>query len=245
MKKYFLAALLLAFGGADLAQGQEEPDYGPGFFETDSDTTFEDMMGGETNGDLPAEEEIRETFQVPPAFKALITFPETKWNECSDKVTGNYAELACSKVRGISVILNSYLQDRLIGCVSQAITELGGEAAQAIHVTHAGIAGDPNHSPRSLHAVKRAVDVKIIEATYANGEKSVFEYSKLSNRPFYKALRICWGKVVNTYNGCPYYAGNPERTGSIGWENSAHGRHMHLSVPYCVNGAYGGYYWRR
>ena len=55
MKKYFLAALLLAFGGADLAQGQEEPDYGPGFFETENDTTFEDMMGGETNGDLPAE----------------------------------------------------------------------------------------------------------------------------------------------------------------------------------------------
>lgn len=244
MNKLIVSALLVLIGSADLAVGQEEQDYAPGFFETDADMTSEDLEGGETNGDLPHPDEIS-ILTAPNWLRALVTFPETQWNECEAGVSGNYVELQCAKNRGISVILNSYLQERLMSCVNQALKDVGNSEATKIHVTHAGIAGDPNHSPRSLHAVKRAIDVKQIEAYSASGEKIAFDYSKLSNRPFYKSLRTCWGHVVNKYNGCPYYAGNPERTGSIGWENSAHGRHMHLSVPYCVSGAYGSYYWRR
>lgn len=229
--------------GADPTAPEQE--YGPGFFESEIDTTQEDYEGGETNRELPNPDDpaVIETLRRRNAIEALIRFPQTQWNECSDRVTGNYADARCAKARGISVILDEYLQNRLISCVDAGLAAQGGGTAEAIHIQHAGITADVNHSPRSLHAVNRAIDVKSIKVQLTNDTDKEFKYSLMSNRPFYKAMRTCWGKVVNQVNGCPLYQGSAMLTASIGWENSDHGRHMHLSVPYCVGGNYGSYYW--
>ncbi len=243
MKTLLLYALTL-ISVAAYANGAEEPDYGPGFWESDVDTTLEDSYGGEHGGELPVFDE--ETTIHKEWFSPMIQFPQTQWDECKAGVTGNYTGYDCAQNRGISVILNNYLQQRLIACVDAGLRTVGStNSASAIHLTHAGIAADANHSSRSLHSHKRAIDIKLIKVRFASGEIKDYDYAKTSNRSFYKSLRQCWGKTVHDFNGCPYYRSNAELTGSIGWENTDHGRHMHLSVPYCVNGAYGSGVWVR
>jgi hypothetical protein len=220
-----------------------EQDYGPGFWDADRDTTVEDTEGGETNTDLPTPDQIDKIQRE--SFLQILKFPQTIWNECTAVVTGNYQDAKCAPGRNISEILNEYLQQKFIACVDAGLASQGGGTANVIHITHAGITADANHSPKSLHAVNRAIDVKVINVQLTDGNEKQFTYSKTGNRPFYTGLRKCWGAVVHNDNGCPYYANSPGLTGSIGWENSSHGHHMHLSVPYCVNGQYGAYYWRK
>lgn len=240
MKRLIVFAFTL-FSVTAYATEAQEPEYGPGFWDSTIDTTLEDAIGGETNIVLPNEE----TITLRPWFSPMLQFPQTQWNECASIVTGNYIGFDCAQNRGISVILNSYLQQKLITCVDAGLAAVEAGPANVIHVTHAGIAADANHSPRSLHSHKRAIDVKSIAVQFTNGAEKTFDYALFSSRPFYVGLRKCWGKVVHDGNGCPYYQGNPSLTGSIGWENTAHGRHMHLSVPYCVNGSYGSGVWMR
>jgi len=223
---------------------EKEPDFGPGFFQSVEDTTDEDLEGGETNTVLPTPEQV-EILERKSVFEKMLSFPQTKWNECAHRVTGNYSSYNCAASRTVSVILDEYLQNRLISCVDAGLGAQGGGTAKQVHLNHAGITGDARHSPKSLHAVNRAIDLKMIKVVLTNGVTKEFTYSKLGNRPFYTALRKCWGKTVHEYNGCPYYSGNSMLTGSIGWENSAHGSHMHLSVPYCVSGRYGSGLWVR
>lgn len=223
-----------------------EQDFGPGFFNGDVDTTNEDANGGETNTELPNQDELMETLKRESPIESLLSFPQKTWMECSDPVTGNYLDSICApKGRTISVILDSYLQNRLMACVDAGLAAQGGGSAQVLHITHAGITADARHSPYSLHSVNRAIDIKILKVQLSSGQEKQFTYSKVGNRPFYTALRDCWGRTVNYYNGCPLYGGDPKLTGSIGWENTQHGHHMHLSVPYCVNGRYGAGLWRR
>ncbi|MGE0528505.1 MAG: hypothetical protein AB7G93_17295 [Bdellovibrionales bacterium] len=243
--------------GPDLHDPELEPDYGLGFWNTEIDTTEEDSVGGEMNTKLVGpQEEVDRLYkeslrlQVPrsdanPLFEIFLNFPQTHWNECEDAVTGNYVDYACARRRMISVILNKYLQGSLISCVDAGLKAQGGGTAEAIHIIHAGITADTNHSSQSLHSVNRAIDIKVIQAQLKSGEVRQFTYSKVGNRPFYQALRNCWGKVVRTGNSCPFYRGDAGLTGSIGWENRAHGFHMHLSLPYCMNGRYGPGLWQR
>lgn len=225
---------------------EQEQDYGPGFFSSEVDTTQDDMEGGEVNSELPDQDELTETLKNKSPIESLISFPQKTWMECRDTVTGNYLDYTCAaQGRTVSVILDSYLQKRLIACVDAGLSAQGGGTSEVLHITHAGITADANHSPKSLHSVNRAIDVKVVKVKLSDGQEKQFTYSKVGNRPFYTALRNCWGRTVNTYNGCPYYGGSPQLTGSIGWENTDHGRHMHLSVPYCVNGKYGNGLWRR
>ncbi len=228
-------------------QAEVEPDYAPGFFDEKSeDATQDDTEGGETNTDLPHPDDVEETIQQKGSISTLLSFPQTQWNECGANPSGQYLEYTCVQTRKISVILDAFLQQRLLKCVDAGMAaQSGGGTAKAIHVVHAGIAGDPRHSPRSLHAHNRAVDVKVIRAVLTNGTERQYTYSKLGNRTFYTALRNCWGETVSTYNGCPLYRNTKMLTGSIGWENSAHGHHMHLSVPYCHSGRYGSDVWVR
>lgn len=238
-----LQSLMLTPAMAQTRHNPElEEDYGPGFWDSEIDTTDEDRNGGERNTQLPRKEV---QIQVQQFFQMLLSFPQTKWNECLDQVTGNYEDAKCVQGRNISEILDSYLQTRLQACVDEGLKAQGGGKTKTYHITHAGITADARHSPKSLHSYNRAIDVKIVKVKLTDGTEKQFTYSKVGNRPFYTALRKCWGKTVHDYNGCPYYSGNPSLTGSIGWENTQHGRHMHLSVPYCVNGSYGSGLWVR
>lgn len=236
-----------AIGKASVNPAEFEPDYGPGFFdEKGIDTTLEDAEGGEVNGELPPPEYIEEEILNKGGVSAFVSFPQTSWNECSDKVTGQYLTYACAKSRQISVILDSYLEQRLAACVNDGMkAQSGGGMAKSIHLVHAGVTADPRHSPKSLHSYNRAIDIKAIRAQLTSGEVRTYTYSKTGNRTFYTALRKCWGNTVHKYNGCPLYSGNPMLTGSIGWENSQHGLHMHLSVPYCLSSGYGPGVWVR
>lgn len=218
-----------------------EPDYPEGFFSKDEDLTHEDEEGGESHTTL----ENQDDALLQQDFQAFFRFAQTTWDECNEEVTGNYTGANCVKKRSISVILKSFLADHLFQCVDEGLKAQGGGTASELHITHAGIAGDPRHSPRSLHAENRAIDIKSLRVVLANGQSKLFTYSKLGNRPFYSALRNCWGRVVNRFNECPLYSGKTLYTGSIGWENSQHGMHMHLSVPYCFDNQHGPYFWRR
>lgn len=220
-----------------------EEDFAPGFFDGEEDLTEEDTLGGENHGDL---EDYEETLiEKPISSQEAFRFSQTLWDECNEAVTGNYLSYGCARRRHISVILKSFLADHIYKCVDQALAAQGGGISDEIHITHAGIAGDRRHSPRSLHAENRAVDIKVIKVRLTNGLSRQFTYAKIGNRPFYTALRNCWGKTVSQFNECPLYRGTPLYTGSIGWENRNHGRHMHMSVPYCYNNRHGSYYWVR
>lgn len=235
---------------------ETEPDYGPGFWESEYDTTAEDEAGGEkheehleTQGPAGASSELyiesSEDFDLHDILEPLIRFPQTRWNECSDRITGNYGSFGCSSRRNIAVILKSFMNSALLKCVNAGLEAQGGGYARSLHIQHAGITADSRHSSKSLHSVNRAIDVKKIRVQKTNGRTQEFTYAKTGNRPFYTALRRCWGRTIADENSCPLYKRSTLLTASIGWENRNHGRHMHLSVPYCISGRHGPGLWKR
>ncbi|MCC6137451.1 MAG: hypothetical protein IT287_02380, partial [Bdellovibrionaceae bacterium] len=172
-------------------------------------------------------------------------FAQTTWKECTDPITGNYYGYKCASSRNISEILKKFMFTHMYKCVNKGLAAHGGGTVASYHVEHAGIFGDPRHSPRSMHAENRAVDIKSLTVKLTSGVSKKFVYEGTTNRAFYTAFRSCWGDIVRTYNGCPLYKGVAMYTGSIGWENKDHQHHMHTSVPYCINGSYGPYYYQK
>lgn len=194
----------------------------------------------------PAQEDEYFSTYFPGANKAsAFRFPQTTWRECDDVVTGNYYQANCSNSRGISVILKKFMDEHMYKCVNAGLAAQGGGSVNDFHIVHAGIFADPRHSPRSLHSENRAIDIKSMEIQLTSGAVKNFVYQGTSARPFYTAFRSCWGKIVHDFNGCPYYRSTPGLTGTIGWENANHQHHMHTSVPYCVGGNYGTYYYQK
>lgn len=180
------------------------------------------------------------------AKSLAFRFAQTKWKECRDDITGNYTGFGCTNRRNISVILRDYLLRNVEDCAEEALRKIGiNSTVRDTHIVHVGIQGDRNHSPRSLHAESRAVDIKSIELSLRNGGSRKFTFQSSSSDSFYRPFRQCWGRKVNQQNGCPLISGNPERTGSIGKEDRNHRKHMHLSIPYCVRGQYSSLYFRR
>lgn len=176
-------------------------------------------------------------------FKSL--FPQTTWRECDDYVTGNYTGYNCSNKRGISVILKTYMENHFLVCTNEALKNYNGKSAIDLHVTHDGIQGDANHSPKSLHAEARAIDVDSLVITYSGGVSERLKFKGSTHQSFFNSFRTCWGRKVNSINGCPLINGNPSLTGSIGKEDGNHQNHLHVSVPYCVNGAYSTAFYKR
>ncbi len=167
-------------------------------------------------------------------------FPQTTWGECSEAITGNYNGYACSDKRAISVILKKFIGENIYSCVNKGLAAQGGGSVKELHIVHNGITGDAEHSPRSLHAENRAIDIVRLEMKLTNGNVKKFVYEGTANRAFYTAFRKCWGNVVMEKNGCPAYG---SYTATIGWENADHRHHLHVSVPYCVNGRYNTSYY--
>lgn len=243
--KYILIALLAlttiscgknqtAAVGAEIAASQDTHSHEEG--ETDQHVLTPEQ-----------EDEYYSTF-FPGQSKSTargFKFSQTTWQECRDEITGNYFGYNCSNNRAISTILKSFMDKHIYKCIDKGLAAQGGGKVDELHVVHAGIFGDPRHSPKSLHAENRAIDVKSFEVKLTNGQVKKFVFSGTTHRSFFKAFRTCWGEVVRANNGCPAYNGNIMYTGSIGWEDKNHQHHMHTSVPYCVGGSYGAYYYRR
>lgn len=194
----------------------------------------------------PEQEEEYFTSHFPGSEKATsFKFEQTKWPECVDTITGNYYGYNCTNNRNISSILKRFMDSYIHQCVNEGLAAQGGGKVADLHVVHAGIFADPNHSPRSLHSENRAIDIKSMHVQLTTGAVKDLVYEGTTNRAFYTAFRKCWGGIVNKYNGCPIYGGSAQLTGSIGWENADHQHHMHTSVPYCVSGSYGAYYYQK
>jgi hypothetical protein len=172
-------------------------------------------------------------------------FEQTSWRECTDYVTGNYSGYNCANRRQISVILKDFMDKYMPVCVQEGLDAIGEGELDQLHIIHDGILGDRRHSPRSMHAENRAIDIRAFRITMYDGREVEYRFNDSSKRNFFKAFRACWGKTVNEKNDCPLYSGDVGRTGSIGWEDRNHQNHMHTSVPYCVNGSYAGRYYRR
>lgn len=168
----------------------------------------------------------------------------SKWNECRKPVSGNYGGSRCSSGRKIHRILLEFMHDHLPDCVEQAASSQGVRV-QDFHVIHKGIYADARHSPKSLHAAGRAIDIASIVITKTNRKKVTYNFQSSSSNSFYNSLRSCWGRAVNRNNGCPAFGGRYDRTGSIGKEHAKHKHHMHLSVPKCARGSYVGNSFRR
>lgn len=224
------------FGGADfkannknLNPAEDEPDYPEGFF-TDEEESEEGL-------EQEKSEESDDFVFVPKS-----DFSVTKWNECSEDVTGNYSTFGCSKNRRMAVIFKGLMADSIYSCVDKALKATGySHSAEKIHIQHMGISCDRAHNRRSLHCQERAIDIKALKVNLTNGGFAQFSYSKLGNQKFYESLRDCWGRSVVRGNECPIrrsYA----RTGSIGREDRRHGRHLHLSLPVCHAGRHVGSY---
>lgn len=183
------------------------------------------------------------SFSVQPLYR----FKQTEWGECSEAITGNFKGYACSDHRAISVILKKLLADNIYTCINKGLAaQEGGGTVADLHIVHNGITGDARHSPKSLHAENRAIDIVSLEMKLADGRVKSFVYEGKTNRTFYTAFRNCWGRTLKAKNGCPYYQGsNILYTGSIGWENKDHQHHLHVSAPHCVSGSYTSLYYQR
>lgn len=175
----------------------------------------------------------------------LFRFAQSDWYECVDEVTGNYRGFSCAKRRQVASILKDFMDQHMPVCVNRALQVHGHGELSELHLIHMGILGDPRHSPRSLHAENRAIDIHTMRVSFADGSRKDFVFSNRENRGFFQSFRECWGERLVEFNDCPFYQGKPGLTGSIGWEDANHQNHMHTSVPYCVNGRYGRGFFQR
>lgn len=197
---------------------------------------------------LTAEEESRFVDQMDLEMDLDLfnfRFGQTTWRECDDYVTGNYTGYGCSNRRMISKILKSFMEEHIPSCVQEAMNATEEGRLDQLHIIHDGILGDRRHSPRSLHAENRAIDIRSFLVTKADQTQVEYVYRLKTNRKFFTEFRKCWGKAVHEFNGCPLIRGQALLTGSIGWEDRNHQNHLHTSVPYCVSGNYGSGYFRR
>lgn len=172
-------------------------------------------------------------------------FPQTDWYECTDQVTGNFRGYNCVRRRQVSSILKDFMDDHMVRCVDESLQSHNMGELDELHLIHLGVLGDPRHSPRSLHAENRAIDIHTMRVVFTNGERRDFVFGNAQKRSFFTSFRQCWGRALVEHNDCPYYSGQALLTGSIGWEDRNHQSHMHTSVPYCINGRYAGNYFRR
>lgn len=161
--------------------------------------------------------------------------------ECTNKgFTSNYSGYKCSSNREIHRDFKKFLNTHLVSCVNAGLGAAGKPKAQGVHVIHGGVRCDGNHSKRSLHCAFRAIDIRSIISTQSNGNKLTVDYStarKSKNsweRTFYHNFGACWSKKnIARDKNCRDRRGSNGQAGIIRWEDGKHGRHMHVSMPYC------------
>ncbi|MBY0314905.1 MAG: hypothetical protein K2Q26_05265 [Bdellovibrionales bacterium] len=205
-------------------------------------STTDEILSEAEESDLhvlsPEQEEAFEQEQleneiVGKAYK--YKFPQTIWKECLDDVTGNYSGYKCANTRKISQILKTFMMTHMHKCVNRGLAAQGGGKMADYHIVHAGITGDPRHSPKSLHAENRAIDIKSMEVKLVGGKVKNFVFAGSANTAYFNAFRKCWSETLRDFNKCP----NVKNAGTIGKEDKNHKNHLHTSVPYCISGKYG------
>lgn len=183
-----------------------------------------------------------------------ITEPMAYWDETGGTkyFSGNYDRLPPDPKQKISRSLAEALDKHFARCAETGVRAAGILGPlEGLHIRNAGIIGDSNHTSRSLHSTARAIDIKSIQAV-VGGREYLFVQARASNdstsadRKFMDGFRKCWADTMTADPpegyGCPAEEDrrNPrerrlDREGSIGWEDSDHRHHLHLSLPYCAD----------
>lgn len=165
---------------------------------------------------------------------------------------GNSHKLECELMPVSEVWLDTFL-DALPICLQQGLEKIEWEKPESIVVHSVMIYMHKGRGVRlSLHAPARAVDLSKLELVYKeeNRELVVAEANKKNNptdkeevtieRKFYEAFRQCWSDQLVEKHGCNQWSSSYR--GSVGWEDGAHQKHIHLSRPFCPKNSnyYGG-----
>jgi hypothetical protein len=185
--------------------------------------------------------------------------PQIFWNEGSGLLQGQYGPerfwdddmaqwtqmseipppsgpdlLPPSKKRQLSKRLAEMMDQHLPQCIAQAAGL--SELPNPISIIHNGIAGDSNHSPKSLHSLNRAIDISDIRFVDNKGRQHNYLYAfaaqanrlrdrdllknatklTLSQEQFFNKLVDCWKSAGGAVVTCT----DPRHQG-----------HLHLSVP--------------
>ncbi len=201
----------------------------------------------DSEGNETPEPEIAMRVLMPNPTDADDVTAEVKWNECDSALPGNYLGLSCNQGRFMDDVFVGFLKENLLKCVNAGVAKVGGQPAVKTYILHDGTSPDGAHDKNSLHAAGRAVDLLVVSAVDANGQKRDFDFRATSpshkttpscvpantdNCKFWEGFRRCWGNI-HTARNCPLRpAGQP--TGSLGWEDKKHvAHHLHTSMPFC------------
>lgn len=183
---------------------------------------------------------------------------DIKWNECNNRYfTGRYSILKkCSTRRFLDDTFTKFLEKNLLSCVNQGLKKAKKPQAVSVFVLHDGTAGDGRHrTTQSLHNVGLAIDIAEFTVKSRSNRNLKISYQKAVRSPrsweiaFYKGFRLCWGKkTVQRDRNCKSrnrrynISKGLNYQGSIGWEDSKHRNHIHISHPICSGSKRNSYY---
>lgn len=196
------------------------------------------------------------SLQMRPSSRQILGEPIVEWDECHpdqplsafsrwplrDPDTGRNTQ--CARRRPMSAAYMSFYEQTMPACMNQAARVINPSwevvHTDMVHLSalreNATVSGR-NGRRHSLHAVGRALDVRELHITLANGQRFNVDYMRAMSNPrgperrFFQALRDCWERA-NQNRGCRSF-GNREHRCSLGWEDRNHQDHLHLSMPYC------------
>jgi hypothetical protein len=156
---------------------------------------------------------------------------------------GKELKLTCDRMPVSEIWLETFL-DAFPQCLEKSLKAAELEKPESVIIHSVMIYMHKGKGQRlSLHAPGRAVDISKLELVYAdkNREIIVSKANKKNNpsggeltieRTFYTAFRRCWDENLVQKHGCNVWKKDGYR-GSVGWEDSDHQNHIHLSRPFC------------
>jgi hypothetical protein len=193
--------------------------------------------------------------------------PTVFWNECVGRIQGAYStdysnvsffkhdnpdfaswksahdvqikKQECAPAREISRDYFNFLNRTLPKCLAQALKVPESRISQ-VRVLHIGIAGDPKHSPTSLHSILRAMDLLGFEIQLAGESRprrykaSMYSYinkrvSKEDRTSAMKEQNEFWKNFIS----CTSRSG----AGIVDYRSDSHHEgHVHFSLPTSAKG---------
>ncbi len=159
---------------------------------------------------------------------------------------GNSIQLKCERMPVSEVWLQTFLE-ALPQCIAESTAAVGWKMPASVVVHSVMIYMHKGSNGKlSLHAPARAVDISKLELIDSKGSQNVVvSLANQANNPiddttterkFLRAFRGCWSDTLVDRYACSNWNKQNFR-GSVGWEDSAHQNHLHLSRPFCPDNA--------
>ncbi len=183
---------------------------------------------------------------------------DIKWNECNNRYfTGRYALLkSCSTQRFLDNTFTRFLEKNLLTCVNAGLSQAKKTRAASVFVLHDGTSGNKSHQATvSLHNIGYAIDIAEFTVKSRSNRSLKINYKRATANPrswemaFFQGFRLCWGRATVKRDGACASRNRPYNVkrglnyqGSIGWEDSKHRNHIHVSHPVCSGSKRNSYY---